>query len=66
MEEVQATREDGTVLCKVLHKFGLLPQIVNRACVSGVSSVSHDNAHLCGSFDSHTSLSESGCTFCVP
>lgn len=66
MEEGQATREDGTVLSKVLHTLGLLPQIMDRAYVSGVSSVSNENSHLCGSFDSDTSLSESGCDFCIP
>lgn len=66
MEEGQATREDGTVVSKVFHTLGLLSQIVDRACVSGVSSASNENSHLCGSFDSDTSLSESGCDFCIP
>lgn len=33
--------------------------------VSG-SSVSKDNSHLCGSFESLTSLSKSGCGFWIP
>lgn len=69
VEEGQATLPKvkmGECLVKCFPTLGLLPQIVDRTYVSGVSSVSNENSHLCGSFDSDTSLSESGCNFCIP
>lgn len=65
-DETEATRENGTVFCKRLHKLGLLPRIVYRAYVLGVSAVCHGTSYLCGSFDSHTSRRERGCDFCAP